>query len=131
MGLTKRMISARIGATALAFASLLATPASAADITQTEVDGVTLVAVRVDSNGRGLLYFPPDTSGGHGPCRASYNNHILAFDANTAGGRAILQLARAAHLYAMPVHIVGTGSCDIYAPDGIEDVLRFYIMSDT
>jgi hypothetical protein len=81
--------------------------------------------VRIDASGKGLLYIPPVNSGGHALCRYSYNNHLLAFDTNTAGGKAMLRVARSAQIHKRQIRAVGTGACSIYT--GIEDLNTIYV----
>jgi hypothetical protein len=51
--------------------------------------------------------------------------NVLAFNANTEGGKGILQVALAAQLSGKSVHVVGTGSCSTFA--NIEDTARIYL----
>lgn len=80
--------------------------------------------VRVDKDGRGLIYFPTSVTTG-ASCRDPGLRNVIAFDTKTEGGRAILQLALAAHLAAKQVHVVGTGLCSIYTI--AEDADRVYL----
>jgi hypothetical protein len=116
-------IARRIGAAVFAWALLQASLAHALDLWTVYTGKIE--QVRVDENGRGFIVIPAQTSGGHALCRASYNNDRLAFDSNTAGGKSILQVARAAHLSERTIHVVGTGDCDTYS--NIEDIARIYM----
>ncbi len=73
---------------------------------------LTVKEVRADRNGMGYVRFNgPITDA---PPACSTHKEHLAFDVNTAAGRAIMSLALAAQASGKPITAYGTGSCDIY-----------------
>src|SRR5687767_6551079 len=81
----------------------------------------TVVAVRVDASGRGMVVFNDNMGGTPAGCRnASYYN-ALAFDASTHGGKAILALALSAKTTGIPVSAIGNGTCHVYGGGHVED----------
>ena len=78
--------------------------------------------VRVDADGRGLLYFGPILSGAD--CRESGLRNVLAFTLSTQAGRALYQLALTQFLAGIPIHVFGTGDCSIYGAKVAEDLQR-------
>ena len=78
--------------------------------------------VRVDNDGRGLLYFGPVLSGAS--CRDPGLRNVLAFKLDTEAGRALYHLALSQFLAGIPVRVFGTGACTIYGPNVTEDLQR-------
>ena len=54
-----------------------------------------VLSVRIDQDGRGMVLFDQPVSGEPATCRDSAYANALAFDANTPGGKAIMDLALA------------------------------------
>lgn len=81
----------------------------------------TVVAVRVDATGRGMVVFNDNIGGTPPACRHSSYFNALAFDANTAGGKAILALALSAKATGSPVQANGNGTCIAYGGAFVED----------
>ena len=69
--------------------------------------------VRVDSDGRGYVNFKTALISEPASCTNGYPN-ALAFDTNTAGGRAILSVALAAKSSGKKIYAKGTGACTVY-----------------
>ena len=71
--------------------------------------------IRIDQNGWGMVYFDVDALGTRPSCVASDNMRALAFDTNTAGGKAILAVAESAKAQGTIMVVLGTGSCGVYS----------------
>ena len=80
-----------------------------------------VLAVRVDQDGRGMVIFDQPVTGEPATCRDNAYANALAFDANTPGGRAVMDLAVASRANSMAMYAVGLGTCDIYGGGGTED----------
>ena len=95
---------------------------------QVFADGIVTV-IRVDADGRGIVFFsPPTTQTIVGACRDTVNyNNALAFNTNTVGGKAFLAFAIAAKASGAQVASYGTGACSIYSPYKIEDFNSAYL----
>ncbi len=78
--------------------------------------------VRIDKSGTGYVEFvsPLVAQGGTLPTCGSLYPKALAFDTNTAGGKAIFALALAAKASGDKIFARGTNDCTIY-PDTMED----------
>ncbi len=79
--------------------------------------------VRVDSTGKGMVIFKSNLLTSPS-CAQEPSGGIpsgLAFDTNTAGGRAIQSLATAALLAGKKLSAVGTGMCALYGNAWVED----------
>jgi hypothetical protein len=83
---------------------------------------VNIIAVDVRNTGIFLVDVSQPTAGA--PVCASVTNRLSA-DTNTAGGKALLQLAISAYLSGKPVSIDGTGACSEYS--NIESIARIYV----
>jgi hypothetical protein len=81
----------------------------------------TIDKVRVDASGYGIIYVPGAS------CRSESTQNILTFNANTEGGKGILQIALAAQLAGRQVNIVGTNTCIQYG-SSIEEAARIYLL---
>ena len=82
---------------------------------------VTIVAVDVRSDGTFIVDISQPTTGA--PACATSTNALSA-NANTAGGKAILQLAISVYLSGRPVSFDGTGACSEFS--NIESIARIY-----
>lgn len=71
--------------------------------------------VRVDKNGHGYVSFAQPLQSTPPACVSSTWSSVLAFDATTAGGKAILALALTAKATGKPIWAQGTGQCTIYS----------------
>ena len=82
----------------------------------------TVTQVRVDQSGLGMVVFSSSLGGTPASCVISAYANALAFDSNTAGGKAILALALTAKTTGTPLAVVyGTGACAIYNNNYVED----------
>jgi hypothetical protein len=82
---------------------------------------VNIVAVDVRNDGTFLVDVSQSTTGA--PACATVTNRLSA-TTNTAGGRALLQLAISVYLSGKPVSLDGTGACSEFS--GIESLFRIY-----
>jgi len=76
---------------------------------------VTVTDVRVDADGKGMVYFSSPLGSGQPSCVQSGYGNALAFDTNTAGGRSILAFVLAAQ--ASGTVLTGVfcyGTCNVY-----------------
>jgi uncharacterized protein YggE len=76
------------------------------------VNNGAVVAIRVDASGKGLVQFDTGVTGVAG-C-ATANASSLAFDTNTAGGKAVLTLVTTAKLSGKKVQATGSSTCTVY-----------------
>jgi len=74
----------------------------------------TIVAVRVESSGQGMVIFNQSIGGNPPSCVIPAYKNALAFDANTTGGKAILAMALAAKASGSQVTAYGLGTCSLY-----------------
>lgn len=81
---------------------------------EAQVEGVKVINVRVDKDGRGYVRFDQPLSGTPASCISGHNEH-LAFDLNTDGGKGIMSIALAAQASGKSIKARGTGQCDIYS----------------
>lgn len=80
-----------------------------------------VVDIRVDRNGLGMVIFDQPIAGSPPSCvHVAYTN-ALSFDANTAGGKAILAAALVAKASGDTVNAYGTGECANYGNAWAED----------
>lgn len=79
-------------------------------------------AVRVDKDGRGMVMFDRNLSSSPASCVSSSYANALAFNSNTAAGRAILAMALSAKMSGGTVSAYGTGACTIYNGSYVEDM---------
>jgi hypothetical protein len=103
-------------AVAIFFLTLDANPTDAGTATT-----VNIVAVDVRSDGTLLVDISQPTTGA--PSCATVTNRLSA-NSNTAGGKAILQLAISVYLSGRPVSFDGTGACSEFS--NIESIARIY-----
>ncbi len=82
---------------------------------------INIVAVDVRNDGTFLIDVSQSTTGA--PSCASVTNRLSA-NANTAGGKALLQLAISVYLSGKLVTIDGTGGCSEFS--NIESIARIY-----
>lgn len=82
---------------------------------------VNIVAVDVRNDGSFLIDISQVTTGA--PACASVTNRLSA-NSNTAGGKALLQLAISVYLSGKLVSVDGTGACSEFA--NIESISRIY-----
>ena len=76
--------------------------------------GGKVVAVRVDQTGNGMVMFDQPIGGTPPSCAISAYNNALAFNTNTAGGKAILALALSAKATGSVISAYGLGTCSIF-----------------
>lgn len=72
-----------------------------------------VVKVRIDQSGKGFVYFDQNVVGSPSCIMPTYEN-ALAFDTNTAGGKAIMTRALAAKAMEDLITVYGSGTCSIY-----------------
>jgi hypothetical protein len=82
---------------------------------------VNIIAVDVRNDGTFIVDVSQPTTGA--PVCASVTNRLSA-NSNTAGGKALLQLAISVYLSGKPVSIDGTGACSEFS--NIESIGRIY-----
>jgi hypothetical protein len=73
-----------------------------------------VIQVRVDRQGQGMVVFDATISGTQPSCVAAPYVNAFAFDANTAGGRAILSTALSAKATGSMVTVYGNAACSTY-----------------
>ncbi len=78
----------------------------------------TVDVVRIDANGAGYVQFTSPLVASSGstvaPCASPDYANTLAFDTNTAGGRAILAIVMQAKATGAKIYARGTGACPTY-----------------
>ncbi len=80
------------------------------------VTNVTVTDVRVDADGRGMVFFSSPLGNAPPTCVQSGYANGLAFDTNTAGGRSILAFVLAAQASSTVLTgVFGWGTCNIYS----------------
>ncbi|USH03699.1 hypothetical protein K6Q96_06820 [Grimontia kaedaensis] len=79
-----------------------------------------VVAVRVDGTGQGMVEFDKPIAGTPPSCVHHAFKNKLAFDANTAGGQAVLSLALSAKAMGVEVEAYGLGKCGVYGGTYVE-----------
>lgn len=80
------------------------------------VYGAKVVNIRVDQTGLGMVFFDQPIVNTPPTCVIPMYSKALAFNAATAGGKAILALALTARLTGTPInYVVGSGTCSIYS----------------
>jgi hypothetical protein len=82
---------------------------------------VSIVAVDVRNDGSFLVDISAATTGA--PTCATITNRLSA-NSNTAGGKALLQIAISVYLSGKPVSLDGTGACSEFS--NIESIARIY-----
>jgi hypothetical protein len=82
---------------------------------------VNIIAVDVRNDGTFIVDVSQPATGA--PACASVTNRLSA-NSNTAGGKALLQLAISVYLSGKPVSIDGTGACN--ESSNIESIARIY-----
>lgn len=76
-------------------------------------NNLTVFQVRVDGTGLGYVQFTTALTGTPASC-ASSHPYQLSFDANTAGGKAILSMVLSAKMSGKHIYATGTNSCEGY-----------------
>ena len=91
----------------------LAVTAAAPAFAAAGLSSAHVVAVRVDANGTGMIFFDQPLAGTPVACgqNSGYNN-ALAFNATT--GKGALAMALSAKATGSPIEVYGTGVCGIY-----------------
>jgi hypothetical protein len=72
-----------------------------------------VVHVRIDQSGKGFVYFDENVVG-YPSCVISTYENAMAFDANTAGGKAIMARALAAKAMSDLMTVYGSSSCTVF-----------------
>ena len=78
------------------------------------LSGVQVTQVRVDSDGRGVVFFSAAMGATPPGCVISAYNNAVAIDTNTAGGKAALATALSAKAQGYSVWVYGLGTCAVY-----------------
>lgn len=102
-----------------ASATLLLVAASGYTYGSGLADNYVVHGVRVGQDGKAYVLFETDLSDAPAQCTASANKKMLAFDTNTASGRAIMALALSVKASNLTMYARGTGTCSIFST--IED----------
>lgn len=84
------------------------------------VDAI-VTQVRIDQDGRGMVVFEQQLGGTPATCVHPAYTNALSFDANTAGGKAIMAMALAAKASATRITAYGNATCSIYGGANVED----------
>lgn len=77
------------------------------------VDNALILYVRVDSDGRGIIFLDRPIGGTPAGCVIPFYGSAIAFAAD-AGGKALLAAALSAKAQDRPVSITGKGTCTAY-----------------
>lgn len=75
----------------------------------------TITKIRIDANGRAMIYFDKPIEGGTPACVHSSYSTALAIDASTEGGKAVLSMAMLAKVNQSNVKAHGFGKCSVYS----------------
>jgi len=94
--------------------SLLAAAMFALQATAAGNVDAKVIQVRMDKNGWGMVIFDRALGGTQPNCVEAPYVNALAFDANTAGGRAIAAMALTAKATGSSITVYGTGACSVY-----------------
>jgi hypothetical protein len=70
--------------------------------------------VRIDADGKGMVFFDQPIGGTPPSCVISYYASALAFNASTAGGKAIMAAALTAKATGAKTIVYGSGACGNY-----------------
>ncbi|WP_242108782.1 hypothetical protein [Luteimonas aquatica] len=81
------------------------------------VNDAKITKVRVEANGKGTIALDSNINGSPA-CTGYYS--VLSFDAGSAGGKAIMEMAQLAKEHYWSVTVEGSGACSIYP--SLEDV---------
>jgi hypothetical protein len=81
----------------------------------------TVTEVRVDADGKGMVFFSQTIVGAPPSCVHSAYTNAFAFNSNTAGGRSVLAVALAAKATGDTISVVGAGTCVIFGNAWVED----------
>jgi hypothetical protein len=92
------------------FALLLTNQALAAG----SVINAKVTDVRIDADGKGMVIFDQLLGATPPSCAIPYYANALAFNASTAGGRAIMALALTAKATGAKTIVYGSGACGHY-----------------
>ncbi len=85
------------------------------------ISAANIIAIDVENDGIFLIDISQPTSGA--PACATVTNRLTG-NSNTAGGKALLQLAISVYLSGRPVEVDGTGACREFS--NIESIARIY-----
>ncbi|MAQ27590.1 MAG: hypothetical protein CMK83_25565 [Pseudomonadales bacterium] len=85
-----------------------------------EVSNAQVTKVRVDLDGRAMVFFDRPMGGTPPGCVNPAYVDALAFDASTSGGKAILGMVLTAKSTGSPISAFGMGFCSIYGGSTIE-----------
>jgi hypothetical protein len=105
----------------LIIGTVLALTASANALASATFASVHVSMIRVDINGWGMVFFDAPATGARPSCVDPTYAQALAFDSNTAGGKAILATATSAKAQGSTMDVFGTGVCGTYNGTLIED----------
>ena len=90
------------------------------------VNNVTVVGIKVDSNGKAVITFSAPITGLAG-CAVAFYNSSYAVDTTTNGGKSVMSIANAAMLAGQTIqHAGGANACTLY-PNTAEDLLTICV----
>ncbi len=79
-----------------------------------------VVSVRVDNNGRAMIFFDKPIGGTPPSCVHSAYKSAFGIDAGSEGGKAVLSMALTAKATGSPVTVYGLGVCGVYGGSIVE-----------
>lgn len=71
-------------------------------------------SIRIDQSGNGMVFFDQNINGTRPGCMIVNYQNALAFNANTAGGKAIYAMALAAKATGTTISVFGLGTCNVF-----------------
>lgn len=80
-----------------------------------------ITQIRVDADGRAMIFFDKPIQGSVPSCVHPAYTSVLAVDASTDGGKAVLSMALTAKTSDRLVTAYGLGQCSVYGPSNAED----------
>lgn len=81
------------------------------------VNNAFVTSVRVNDNGRVVVYFDKNISGTPPSCVSSSMSNALAIDASTDGGKAVLSVVLTAKATGTAMHAFGLGTCPFFGAE--------------
>lgn len=84
------------------------------------VSNAKVTQIRVDGNGKAMVYFNKPITGTPATCVHSAYKNALGVDAGTDGGKAVLSMVLAAKASGSLVTAYGLGVCGVYGGNTIE-----------
>lgn len=78
-----------------------------------------VISIRVDLSGKAMVMFNKTVESSPDCVNPAYGN-ALAFDASTAGGKAILSLVISAKAIRSDITVYGAGTCGLFGGSNVE-----------